>query len=124
LLEGWREFKRGKTKKEDVQEFERHLMKNLIDLHVDLKNKTYKHGTYQHFIVSDPKRRDIHKANVRDRVLHHALYRRLYLFFDSTFIADSYSCRNNKGTHRAIKRLEVFVRKVSKNYTKQCFVLK
>lgn len=108
----------------DVQEFERCLMQNLILLHEELKDKTYIHGRYQHFVVNDPKRRDIHKASVRDRVLHHALYRQLYPFFDSTFIADSYSCRNNKGTHRALKQFEVFARKVSQNYTKQCWVLK
>lgn len=108
----------------DVQGFGRQLMPNLIALHQELKNKSYTHGSYEHFVVNDPKRRDIHKASVRDRVLHHALYRKLYPFFDTTFIADSYSCRNNKGTHRAINRFEVFTRKVSKNYTKQCFVLK
>ncbi len=124
LLEAWQEFRKGKTKRVDVQEFGRYLMKNLFSLHEDLKSKSYEHGSYEHFVVNDPKRRDIHKASVRDRVLHHVLYRKLYPFFDTTFIADSYSCRKNKGTHRAMKRFEVFTRKVSNNYTKQCFVLK
>lgn len=124
LLEAWCEFKNGKKKKLDVQEFEMRLMDNILLLHNDLKNHTYSHGTYHHFIVNDPKRRDIHKACVRDRVLHHALYRVLYPFFDTTFIADSYSCRKNKGTHKALQRFEVFTRGVSKNYTKQCYVLK
>lgn len=61
---------------------------------------------------------------MRDRLLHHALYRKLYPFFDTTFIADSYSCRDNKGTHRAIRRFDVSARKVSKNYTRTCWVLK
>lgn len=61
---------------------------------------------------------------VRDRVLHHLLYKALYPYFDQKFIHDSYSCRKNKGTHRAIQRFEAFGRKVSQNYTKQCFVLK
>ncbi|MEK7092800.1 MAG: reverse transcriptase/maturase family protein, partial [Patescibacteria group bacterium] len=39
-------------------------------------------------------------------------------------IYDSYSCRKNKGTHRGVKRLYVFVRKVSRNYTRTCFALK
>ena len=124
LLDAWREFKRGKTKKLDVQEYERDLMHNLIALHVVLKNKTYSHGNYQHFVVNDPKRRDIHKACARDRVLHHALYRILYPYFDKKFIHDSYSCRNNKGTHRALRRFEQFARIVSQNYTKQCWILK
>lgn len=80
------EFKRGKSKKKDVQIFEMHLMDNLISLYRDLKSEDYIHGSYEHFVINDPKRRDIHKAGVRDRVLHHAIYRKLYPFFDKTFI--------------------------------------
>ncbi|RLC96754.1 MAG: RNA-dependent DNA polymerase, partial [Chloroflexi bacterium] len=42
----------------------------------------------------------------------------------STFIHDSFSCRIGKGNHAGMKRLEVMTRKVSKNYTCPCFVLK
>src|SRR3989344_6066402 len=89
-----------------------------------LCNKTYRHGYYKHFRISDPKPRDIHKASVRDRILHHALYRKLYQFFDRTFISDSYSCRLGKGTHRAMNRFRDFAYKASKNYTRTCWVLK
>lgn len=124
LLKAWKEFKRGKSKKEDVQEFELRLMSNILSLHNDLKNKTYKHSSYKHFKISDPKSRDIHKALVKDRLLHHAIYRILYPYFDKKFIADSYSCRNYKGTHKAVKRFRYFANKVSKNNTKTCWVLK
>lgn len=124
LLDAWKEFRKDKSKKNDVQHFEFNLMSNVLSLHSDLENKTYKHGSYEAFKINDPKPRDIHKAAIRDRVLHHAMYRKLYPFYDKTFIADSHSCRVNKGTHKAIKRFEVFTRKVSKNYTKQCWILK
>jgi retron-type reverse transcriptase len=114
----------GKRARKDNQEFERNLMTNIICLHFDLKNKTYVHSPYQAFNISDPKPRNIHKASVRDRLLHHAIYRILYPHFDKLFISDSYSCRLNKGTHRALKRFESFSGKVSKNNTKQCWVLK
>jgi len=45
-------------------------------------------------------------------------------FFDKAFIYDSYSCRLNKGTHRAVDRLEKFTRIVSQNYTRPCLALK
>ena len=57
-------------------------------------------------------------------MLHHAIYRILYPFFDTKFIYDSYSCRLNKGTHKALDRFKVFARKISKNNTKTCYVLK
>jgi len=124
LLSAWKEFECGKKGRKDVQEFSMHLMDNIFSLHSELFNHTYKHGGYQAFKINDPKPRDIHKAKVRDRLLHHAIYRILYPFFDKTFIADSYSCRNEKGTHKAIKRFRTFANKVSKNNTKTCWILK
>jgi RNA-directed DNA polymerase len=79
---------------------------------------------YRHFRISDPKPRDIHKASVCDRLLHHAIYRVLYPFFDETFIADSFSCRKDKGAHKALDRFREFSRKVSRNNTRTCWILK
>ncbi|MFA7302495.1 MAG: reverse transcriptase/maturase family protein [Candidatus Paceibacterota bacterium] len=99
-------------------------MQNVLALHQDLVQKTYKHSPYEAFNISDPKPRSIHKATVRDRLLHHALYRVLYPFFDRTFVADSYSCRKGKGMHRALKRFEDFANKVGRNRTRTAWVLK
>ena len=123
LFVAWQEFRKGKKRKTDVLIFERHLEDNIFNLYQELKNKTYKHGDYESFYVHDPKRRHIHKASVRDRVVHHLLYTYLYKLFDKTFIVDSYSCRLDKGTHKAVNRLEDFTRKVSKNFTCDCWVL-
>ncbi|MBI2676357.1 MAG: group II intron reverse transcriptase domain-containing protein [Candidatus Yanofskybacteria bacterium] len=57
-------------------------------------------------------------------MLHHAIYRNLYPFFDRTFIFDSYSCRLNKGTHKSINRFQSFAYKVSKNHTQTAWILK
>jgi len=70
LLLAWKEFLSGKNSKIGVPEFKLKLMDNLISLHNDLKNKTYIHDQYEKFNVFEPKKRDIHKATVRDRVLH------------------------------------------------------
>ena len=124
LLIAWKEFECGKKSRKDVQEFSLCLMDNIFSLHDELLHHTYKHGDYQAFKINDPKPRDIHKATVCDRLLHHAIYRILYPFFDKTFIAYSYSCRNNKGTHKAINRFRKFAYKVSRNNTKTWWILK
>lgn len=93
-------------------------------LHRDLKNKTYRHGAYYHFRISDPKPRDIHKASVRDRLLHHAIHRILYPFFDKKFIYDSHSSRVRRGTHRAMCHFFAYARKGSRNHSKTVWVLK
>ena len=95
-------IQRWKKKKADVQEFEFQLEDNLFQLYRELKNKIYQHSHYTAFTVCDPKLRRIHKACVSDRVLHHAVFRILYPIFDKSFIFDSYSCRVEKGTHRAV----------------------
>jgi len=120
----WYEFKKGKTSKRDVLEFELALEDNLFKLHEELRKKTYQHSNYTSFYITDPKLRHIHKAKVRDRIVHHAVFRKLYPVFDKHFIYDSYSCRINKGTHRAVQRLEMFCRKLSENYRQRIYYLK
>ena len=124
LFDAWSEFRRGKRGRLDVQQFERHLEDNLFSIHRSLQRRTYRHGPYRAFYVQDPKQRHIHKASVTDRIVHHLLYNYLYKLFDKSFIYDSYSCRLDKGTHKAIDRLEGFTRKVSQNYTQPCWSLK
>ncbi|OGG61422.1 hypothetical protein A3I46_01965 [Candidatus Kaiserbacteria bacterium RIFCSPLOWO2_02_FULL_54_13] len=124
LLLTWERFLRGKKKKKDVIAFQAELSTHIASLYRDLKNKTYTHGPYSAFNISDPKPRNIHKASVRDRVVHHLLYRELYWYFHGRFIFGSYSCRNDKGTHKALDRFRSFARKASKNHTRTCYVLK
>ena len=124
LLAAWKEFRHDKKDKRDVLIFGSHLMDNIISLHQELANHSYVHGAYQAFNISDPKPRNIHKATVRDRLFHHAIYRQLYPFFNNTFISDSYSCRLRKGTHRALNRLRSFAYKESQNHKKTVYVLK
>ncbi|MBU2634968.1 reverse transcriptase/maturase family protein [Patescibacteria group bacterium] len=124
LFLAWKEFKRGKTNKKDVQDFSLFLEDNIFELYHQLINERYQHSNYTSFYINDPKPRHIHKACVRDRVLHHAVFRILYPIFDKSFIFDSYSCRINKGTHRAVNRLNCFAGKASKNNTKTIYILK
>jgi RNA-directed DNA polymerase len=123
-LLAWEEFVKGKRGKKDIQEFALNLMDKIILLHQDLKSFSYRHGGYYAFKISDSKPRDIHKASVRDRLVHHSVHRILYPFFDRTFIDGSFSCRNKKGTHKAIKKLRQYFYKVSLNDTCTCFCLK
>ena len=104
--------------------FERNLEDNLFALREDLVNHIYKHGPYHTFHIYDPKHRIISKATVRDRVVHHLIFRELYEIFNPTFIFHSYSSRLGKGAHRAVKNLSKILRSVSHNYTQPTFALK
>lgn len=124
LFRAWDIFKSDKKNKLDVIDFELDLEKNIFDLYRDLKNGTYKHGLYKGFWIHDPKLRRIHKATVRDRVLHHAIFSVLNPIFELTFIPNSFSCRVGKGTHKGMKKVAKMIRTVSRNNTCQCFALK
>jgi retron-type reverse transcriptase len=124
LFSAWLEFKKGKNNKKDVQLFEYQLEDNLFQLHNDLKNRNYQHSYYTSFFVQDPKLRHIHKASVRDRILHHAIVKIIEPVFEKTFIFDSYSSRKNKGVHRAIVRFKRFAWKLSQNNINTVWILK
>lgn len=124
LFAAWNEFKKGKRRKDGVAQFELHLEENLFSLHQELQSKIFRHDPYEDFYICDPKRRHIHKASVRDRVMHQAFFRILYPIFDKHFIYDSYSSRNNKGTHKGVIRLRDAIRSISRNWKRPAWVLK
>lgn len=105
LVTAWYEYRSGKCKRPDIQAFEYELEHNIFQLNRELLEGSYKPDPYRQFRINDPKPRLISKATVRDRLVHHALYRILYPYFDQSFILDSYSCRVGKGTHKAFERL-------------------
>ena len=124
LCAAWEEFIIGKRNKKDVQDFQLRLVDEIVLLHEELVSGLYCHGGYHQFSINDPKPRVIHKAAVRDRLLHHAIHRQLYPYFARTFIADSFSCQVGKGVHRALRCFRDAIRQVSANNRRSCWVLK
>jgi RNA-directed DNA polymerase len=124
LLLAWQEFAVEKRYKPDVARFSLKLFENIRALQADLRDGIYQHGGYYRFSICDPKPRVIHKATVRDRLLHHALYRVLYPFFEPGFSSDVYSSLKNKGAHAALYRFSHLYNRVSRNSTRTCWVLK
>jgi len=115
LVLAYKKARKGKTKKYYVIEFEKHLIKNLLELQKELKNHSYSPKPLKKFIIRDPKTRKISKSIFRDRIVHHAIVNILEPIFEKVFIYDSYASRKKKGQHRALKRFDYFKRKVSKN---------
>jgi retron-type reverse transcriptase len=124
LFFAWTKFRKGKRSRLDVMGYERHLEDNLFALREELLAGTYQHQSHQPFTIYDPKRRQIHKASVKDRVVHQAIVSVIEPLFDPRFIHDSYSCRIGKGTHAAVDRLGSFLRQASHNNTRTIYALK
>lgn len=124
LFAAWTEFQSGKMGRIDVLEFFQDVEIKLFELHRELVCRKYRHEKYTAFCITDPKERLIHKAFVRDRIVHHALFAILNPIFEPTFIANSFSCRVGKGTHKGVDVVESMLRTTSRNNTHPCFVLK
>ena len=70
LLIAHKKARKGKTKKLYVKKFEKKIIENLLELHYELKNKTYSPRPLKTFILRDPKTRKISKSHFRDRIVH------------------------------------------------------
>lgn len=116
--------KRHKGNQPYVIRFEKHLMENLTELRDVLWDRTYKPAPSSCFIIERPKKREVFAAQFRDRVVHHLYYNYTHEIYECTFIADSYSCVPERGTHYGINRLASHIRKASHNYTRKCYVMK
>lgn len=118
LYSAYLKARKSKRYKEYVLDFSWNVEKELIKLQGELINKTYKHGEYYEFTLYDAKKREIKAAPFRDRVVHHALCNIIEPIFDKGFIYDSYACRKEKGTHKAVKRLDKFIQSSEEKWGK------
>src|SRR3989344_3409971 len=111
----FKKARKGKAKMPYVKAFGNNLEEEIQKLHEELSTFTYKPLPLKKFIVREPKTRTIHASAFRDRVVYHAIVNILEPTFEKILIHDSYASRENKGTHKAVERLEKFIRKVSRN---------
>lgn len=112
LNRAYYQCRKKKRLKPTSGEFEFNLETEIISLEKALKSHTYHPQRFSVFVVSEPKVREIFAAAFADRVVHHLLCNFLQPVFDPKFIFDSYACRTGKGTHKAVRRLFYFTRKI------------
>lgn len=120
LLIAVKKAQKGKRFKDSTAEFNLNLERELLKLQGELQDKTYHIGRYKQFYIYDPKQRLISALPYRDRVVQHALYNIIEPIFDKSFIYDSYACRKNKGSLKAVIRFTQFCRK--NKYVLKCDV--
>ena len=98
----WREFERGKRHRPDVAAFALDAERHVLRLVRELAASTYRPGDYRLLCITDPKRRLVAAAPVRDRVVHHAVHRVLAPRFNRSFSSHSYACLPGRGCHHAL----------------------
>lgn len=100
--------KRGKKDKKYVMDFELNLTINLKDLQAGLLSGRPSIGDYHFFKIYDPKERLICASAFRERVMQHAIMNLCHPIFERYQIYDSYACRKEKGTYKALDRASYF----------------
>jgi RNA-directed DNA polymerase len=104
--------------------FEIDLEENIVELWKQLNEGTYQIGRSTVFIVEQPVKREIFAASFRDRIVHHLIINALNPVLEKRLVYDVYACREGKGSHLAIKRLDHFMCSCSDNYQREGWVLK
>lgn len=104
--------RKKKTEKPEVMRFQTRLEENLITMQNELLWKTWEPKPWRIFEVYEPKKRTVHAPAFCDRVIHHALVRVINPLFDRKMIDQSFACRMNRGTHRAVALAQRYAQEV------------
>ena len=125
IYRAYRQSAKGKHHKNEVIQYESNLHMQLWYLQERLKNRAYEPSGYHKFMIYDPKEREIQALSFADRVFQHLLCDTILRpYFEPRLIYDNAACRQGKGTHFALKRLEQFFRDHYKKYGAEGYILK
>lgn len=105
----------NKRNSKDALRFEVNAEENISILESQLNRKIYHPSCCSLFTAQKPKVREIFASTFKDRVVHHVLITELTKIWEPQFIHDSYSCREGKGTHKAVVKLQKSLREITKN---------
>ena len=125
LINAYVQARKGKRWKKTVAYFELDLERNLIRIQRDLKNRTYRCGSYHSFKIYEPKERDIMSNSFRDKVVQHSLCDNiLYRVLSSNFIYDNYASQKGKGTDFGRDRLKEHLHRYFRHHGSEGYILK
>lgn len=100
--------RKGKLRTYGVKLHDRNREANLLSLHEQLKNGTFKTSPYNVFTIYEPKERLIHRLPYfPDRILHHAIMNVMEDIWVGIFTKDTYSCIKGRGIHACAKSVKL-----------------
>ncbi len=123
IYRNYRKCRRNKRNSPNALRFEINAESNIIKLEQQLNDRKYRPSRCILFTAQKPKVREIFASDFKDRVVHHILIEHLTSIWERIFIFDSYACRDGKGTHKAVVRLQTAMRSISKNGNVRAYYL-
>jgi RNA-directed DNA polymerase len=113
-----------KSNRRDVLIFNEDLETNLINVLLSLKKGTYRPGNYHVFKIYEPKERIIKSLPYKDRIVQQWYIEEFIKpYFYPRFISDTYACLDNRGTHKAVKKVQYYM-KIKHRVNDKFYVLK
>lgn len=109
LNEAYLNARKQKRYRIEILEFSNDLDSNLLRIQREVRDGTFVFGPYRKHWVYVPKKRLVMALPIASRVVQWAVYLELNPFFDRMMIEDSYACRKDKGSHKAVKRLQYWM---------------
>lgn len=107
----------NKGNKKEILEFDLHLETNLNNLMDSIKSDNYIVGKYSEFKITEPKKRTIRRLPYIDRIVHQwYIGEFIKPYIVNRFINDSYACIEGKGTHKAVYKLQKYMRIMKRNH--------
>lgn len=124
MLKAYERAAKGKHNDKEVILFDMNLGENIYNILNDIYNKKYKMGIYRKFIIYEPKKREIMSLPFRDRVVHQWYVEEFIKpIFLPQLITDTYACIENRGVHKAIEKLQYYM-KIKYKHNKDYYILK
>lgn len=124
MLKAYERASKNKHKCKEVITYELDLASNIIDTLKQLYAGVYKVGNYRQFRIYEPKERIIQSLPFRDRIVQQWYVEEFIKpIFVPKFIQDTYACLENRGVHKAVKKLNKYMYEYNK-INKDFYVLK
>jgi RNA-directed DNA polymerase len=115
LHHSYRKASQKHKKKASVSRFWFYLERELLTLCKEIEDERYFPKPKKEFLVKEPKPRKIFESHFRDRVIHHAVYRKLNPKFERRSLPKSFACRKGFGNLKALKGVEKTFQRLSES---------
>jgi len=125
LYQGHMRGRMAKRDKKPLVRFETDMLGNIYNVYKKLNDGSFKIRGYSHFIVCEPKVREIQTLHYSDRVVQHVLCDDVLApYFTKHAIMDNTVCQKGKGSHFALARFEAMLHKFVRTHGVNGYILK
>ena len=123
IIEAYMAARRNKRRSADQVEFELHWEANCMHLFDDIVNHTFQPTAYT-FVTDYPKPREVFASDMGTRVLHHYLDLRLRPLLEKRMSQHTWNNRIGMGQAACQNALMADIYKVSRGFTRNCWIVK